>query len=84
MGARRDFVNQALLDQRSSVYWGTIQPGCYQRWPIFAGPAYGAAMSEQGVCHVSVDAGPYLMSSWMPTVAPLYQPIRSANQLTLG
>jgi len=26
MGARRDFSNQALLDQRRSVY--TIQPGC--------------------------------------------------------
>jgi len=28
MGARRDFLNQALLDQCSSVYRGTIQPGC--------------------------------------------------------
>jgi len=26
MGARRDFLNQALLDQRRSVYRGTIQP----------------------------------------------------------
>jgi len=28
IGARRDFFNQALLDQRRSVYRGTIQPGC--------------------------------------------------------
>jgi len=28
MGARRDFLNQALFDQRRSVYRGTIQPGC--------------------------------------------------------
>jgi len=26
MEARRDFLNQALLDQRRSVYRGTIQP----------------------------------------------------------
>jgi len=49
MGARRDFLNQALLDQRRSVYRGMLQPGCYQRWQIFAGAAYGAAMCEQGV-----------------------------------
>jgi len=48
MGARRDFLNQALLDQHRSVYQGTIQPGCYQRWRIFAVAAYGAAMCEQG------------------------------------
>jgi len=29
MGARRDFLNQALLDRRRSVYRGTIQPRCY-------------------------------------------------------
>jgi len=28
MGARRDFLNQALLDRHRSVYRGTIQPGC--------------------------------------------------------
>jgi len=28
MGARRDFLNQALLDQRRIVYRGTIQPEC--------------------------------------------------------
>jgi len=28
MGARRDILNQALLDQRSSKYRSTIQPGC--------------------------------------------------------
>jgi len=28
MGACRDFLYQALLDQRRSVYRGTIQPGC--------------------------------------------------------
>jgi len=28
MGARRDFLNQALLDQRRNVYQSTIQPGC--------------------------------------------------------
>jgi len=42
-------LNQALLDQRHSVYRGTIQLGCSQRWRIFAVTAYGAAMSEQGV-----------------------------------
>jgi len=36
MGARRDFLNQALLDQRRSVYRGTIQPECYQKWWTFA------------------------------------------------
>jgi len=43
MGARHDFLNQALLDQHRSVYWGTIQPGCEQRWRIFAVAAYGTA-----------------------------------------
>jgi len=28
MGACWNFLNQALLDQRGSVYGGTIQPGC--------------------------------------------------------
>jgi len=28
MGAHGDFLNQALLDRRRSVYQGTIQPGC--------------------------------------------------------
>jgi len=28
MGAHRDFLNQAPLDQWHSVYRGTIQPGC--------------------------------------------------------
>jgi len=28
MGARRDFLNQALLDRRRNVYRSTIQPGC--------------------------------------------------------
>jgi len=46
MGARRDFSNQALLDQRRSVYRGTI----------FAVAAYGAAMCEQGVSHAIVEA----------------------------
>jgi len=49
MGARRDLLNQALLDQRRSSYWGTIQPGCYQRWRTFVVTAYGTAMGEQGV-----------------------------------
>jgi len=49
MRARRDFLNQALLDQRRSVYRGKIQPGCYQRWRIFAVAAHGAVMCEQGV-----------------------------------
>jgi len=49
MGARRNFLNQALLDRRRSVYRSTIQPGCYQRWRVFAVAAYGAAMCEQGV-----------------------------------
>jgi len=48
MGARRDFLNQALLDQCLSVYRGTIQPRCYQRWQTFAVTAYSAAMCEQG------------------------------------
>jgi len=42
------FFNQALLDQRRSVYRGMIQPECYQRRRIFAVAAYGAAMCEQG------------------------------------
>jgi len=41
MGACRDFLNQALLDQRHSVYQDAIQPGCYKRWRIFAVTAYG-------------------------------------------
>jgi len=49
MGARRDFLNRALLDQRRSVYRGAIQPGCEQRWRIFAVAAYGVAICEQGV-----------------------------------
>jgi len=28
MGARHDFLNQALLDRRHSVYLRMIQPGC--------------------------------------------------------
>jgi len=28
MGARRDFLNRALLDRRRNVYQSTIQPGC--------------------------------------------------------
>jgi len=48
MGARVDFLNQALL--------GTIQPRCYQRWQIFAVAAYDAAMCEQGVYVLHVVA----------------------------
>jgi len=47
-------LNQALLNQRRSVYHGTIQPGCYQRWQIFAVAAYGAAMCEQGVSPIAL------------------------------
>jgi len=28
MGARRDFFNQAVLDQRPNIYWDMIQPRC--------------------------------------------------------
>jgi len=42
MGARPDILNRALLDQRRSIYRGTIQPGCEQRW----------RMCEQGVIRV--------------------------------
>jgi len=48
MGARRDFLNQALLDQRHSIYRGTTQPGCWQRWRTFAVTVYGTAMCKQG------------------------------------
>jgi len=61
MGARRDCLNQALLDRCRSVYRGTIQPGCYQRWWKFAVTAYGAAMCEQGVQLVA-STNPYLLN----------------------
>jgi len=42
MRARRDFLNQALLDRRRSVYHVNKLI-----WQIFAVAAYGAAMCEK-------------------------------------
>jgi len=47
MRACRDFFNQALLDQRRSLYRGKIQPGCYQKWWIFAVAVIGRRLRQQ-------------------------------------
>jgi len=48
MGARRDFLNQALLDQRRNVYQNTIQPG-WLKWLKCAVTACGTVSVNEGL-----------------------------------